>query len=296
MDTKKDYYKVLGLTESATEADIKKAYRKLAMKYHPDRNKDTKGTEEKFKEINEANSVLSDPEKKRNYDTARKFGDGGSDYSGYGDYEFSRDFHDSEEMNELFRQFFGNSDFRQTNRKRSLKANVVISFWESVFGCEREFEINTGSTKRKIKFAIPAGVDEHNIVHVHDEDVDLKATIEITPDPNFSRKGLDVYANLSIPLTLACLGGEMPLSHWEKDYIITIPECIQNGQKLRIGKAGIKKGDKVGDFYLVCSIEIPKKLTKKQKELLMEFQKTEETKPGTWFDSLKGIWNSLRKS
>lgn len=295
----KDYYKILGLTEDASDEDIKKAYRKLASKWHPDKHSSEsakKTAEEEFKLIKEAYETLSDSNKRHSYDFSRKTSNTGS----------SSSFHHShfEDVEDLMKNFFnqrshGNpfSDiFGFSSASRIIaQAEVTLTFWEAIFGCRKTFELNINkSGTRQIKtvsVTLPAGCDNQDSFIVNVDEHQIQLVIHVQEDENFMRDNLDLYSHIDIPFTMAALGGVIKFPHWEGEIEISIPAGVQSGQKIRLPNKGIKKEMFVGDLYLQTNITVPKKLNKKQKELLEEFAKTEKEKENSWFDSLKKAWD-----
>ncbi len=287
MATKRDYYDILGVGKNASIEEIKKAYRKLALEWHPDRNKSPQATE-KFKEINEAYEVLSNPQKRQAYD---QFGHaaftpgGGAEYCGwpfgggfsqthkqgpftytyttYGE-GFPFEGFDFSDPFEIFEQFFGGSSpFRQTSRIP--RYGLTLSFLEAARGCEKELIIE--SKKRKIK--IPAGVDEGSRIKFKD----FYVTIDIRPDKVFQRDGFDVFVNQEIPLKTAILGGIVEVPTIDGSLKLRVRPGTQPGTMVRLAGRGIKKlhGYGRGDQYVRFLVKIPDKLTRKQREILEEF-------------------------
>jgi len=277
MATKRDFYDILGVSKNASKDELKKAYRKLALEWHPDKNKSPEANE-KFKEINEAYEVLSNPQKKQTYD---QFGHaaftqgGGGEYAGgwpftyttYGGesgkgspfegFDFSDPF-------EIFEQFFGGgSPFRQSVRKP--RYGLSLTFQEAVKGVEKEVSIE-GRIK---KIKIPAGVDEGSRIEFND----FYITIDIKPDKTFQREGNDILVNQEIPLMTAILGGIIEVPTIDGDLKLRVRPGTQSGTMVRLAGRGIKRlhGYGHGDQYVRLLVKIPEKLTRKQKEILEEF-------------------------
>jgi DnaJ-class molecular chaperone len=276
MATKRDYYDILGVSKNASKDELKKAYRKLALEWHPDKNKSPEANE-KFKEINEAYEVLSNPQKKQTYD---QFGHaaftpgGGAEYGGgwpftytyttYGGeagqgspfegFDFSDPF-------EIFEQFFGGgSPFRQAARKP--RYGLSLTFQEAVKGVEKEVSID--GRRRKIK--IPAGVDEGSRIEFND----FYITIDIKSDKTFQREGNDILVNQEIPLMTAILGGIIEVPTIDGELKLRVRPGTQSGTMVRLAGRGVKKlhGYGHGDQYVRLLVKIPEKLTREQKEAL----------------------------
>lgn len=273
MATKRDYYDVLGVSKNAAAAELKSAYRKMALQWHPDRNK-SKDAEEKFKEINEAFQVLGDPKKKVQYD---QFGHAAPQQgpSGYGggpfQYTYSgnmNDFGGFGDPFDIFEQFFGGG---MGGRRGPTKPHysLHIPFMKAVTGGEEEVEIEG----RRHKIRIPAGTDTGT--HLRFEHFDV--TFEVTPDPYFKREGANIFVDHPIPFTLAILGGETDVRTLDGKLTLKIRPGTQPGTMVRLTGRGMKnirslrEGDR-GDLYIKIAITMPSKLSRKQKQILEEFE------------------------
>lgn len=281
MATKRDYYDVLGVSKNASADELKKAYRKQALQWHPDRNKSTEASE-KFKEVNEAYEVLGNPQKKQTYDqfghaafdqgggsAGGPFGggqgpftytytsQGGGQGSPFEGFDFSDPF-------DIFEQFFGGgSPFRQTQRKP--RYGLSLTFMEAAQGVEKEVTIE--GKRKKIK--IPAGVDEGSRI----EFSDFYITIDVKPDKIFQRDGSDILINQEISLKMAILGGIIEVPTIDGNLKLRIRPGTQSGTMVRLASKGIKKlrGYGRGNQYVRLLVKIPEKLTRKQKEILEGF-------------------------
>lgn len=291
MTTKRDYYDILGVKKDASKEEIKKAYRKLALEYHPDRNK-AKEAAQKFKEINEAYEILADPKKKEAYDQfghvafdprygggaagAGPFGDQTRTYrqgpftytyttSGRGSHFQGFDFGGFSDPFEIFEQFFGGaSPFSQAQRMP--RYGLTVSFMEAAQGCEKNVVIQ--GKQHKIK--IPPGVDDGSRIRFGD----FYVTIEVKPDQTFKREGADVFVNHQIPLSKAILGGTTNVPTIDGEVKLKIRAGTQPGTMVRLRGRGIKRlrGFGRGDQYVRLQVKIPTKLTRKQKEALKELE------------------------
>jgi molecular chaperone DnaJ len=283
MTTKRDFYEILGVSKSASEVEIKKAYRKLAMQYHPDVNKNDPAASEKFKEVSEAYQILSDPKKKQQYDQfghaafdpASGFGGfrGGQSYSsGPFSYTYSSggnmggfDFGDFGDPFEIFEQFFGGG-FRTAPKKP--RYSLKIAFMDSVKGIEKNI-VHQGK-EHVIK--IPAGVDDGTRIRFNDFDV----TVDVLPDSNFKRDGYDLFIDHNISFPLASIGGNTSIPTIDGDLTIKVRAGTQSGTMVRLRGKGIPyvRGNGRGDEYIRLLVDVPKNLTRDQKRILEEFEMT----------------------
>jgi curved DNA-binding protein len=307
----KDYYSTLGVSKTASQDEIKKAYRKLALKYHPDRTKGDKASEQKFKEINEANEVLSDPEKRSKYDRLgenwnsyqQQGGTGGFDWSQYANmggnsgqtyYKFEGDMGDlfgssgySDFFDMLFGQGFGGSRGRRSGRRtpsirgQDYQAQLEITLEEAYKGSSKVFDLNGQAIKLKIKPGIPNGhtlrLQGKGSPGIEGGQAgDLLLTIKILKDPVFERKGDDLRADLNVELYTAVLGGKAPFKTFKGSVNIDIPKGTQNGKVMRLQKMGMPvygKENSFGDLYLKVNILIPQNLSAKEMKLFEELRK-----------------------
>jgi len=281
MPTKRDYYEILGVDKKATAAEIKAAYRKSALKYHPDRNK-AADAEEKFKEINEAYQVLSDYQKKQAYDQfghaafSQTGGMGSNPFAGgsqagpftytyttgsgganpFSNFDFGDPF-------EIFDSIFGGGFARQAQRARY---SLRIEFMEAVNGVSKEIEVD--GKKHKIK--IPAGADDGTRIRFQDFDI----SIDVKPHPRFKREGYHIFVDEKIPFTLAALGGTKKVKTLDNELNLRIRSGTQSHTLVRLRGEGIKhvNGSGRGDFYVRLITEVPEKLTREQKELMKQLQ------------------------
>jgi DnaJ-class molecular chaperone len=298
MATTTDYYTLLGVSKTATPDEIKKAYRKLALEYHPDRNK-SKDADVKFKEITKAYEVLSNEEKRGMYDqvghTAFEqggagggqgpFGGGFGGQGGqYGPFTYSTngggfdfDFGGSSDPFEIFEQFFGGASPFGRSRARRPAYGATITFMEAAKGAEKEVIID--GKRQKIK--IPAGVDKGSRIRFENYDL----VIDVLPDERFTREGVDVISEKEISFAQAALGGEISVQTVDGDVKIRIPEGTQPSTLVRLNGRGIPhlRGNGRGSHYVRIKVVVPKKLTKRQREFLEVFQKEEGKGKNSWF-------------
>lgn len=308
-----DYYELLGLKKDASEAEIKKAYRKLAMEWHPDRHKGDKTAEDKFKEINKAYETLSDPQKKAVYDQFGESGSnfaggfGGSQTGGFNGFDFGG-FHTNFEGNQgfadIFEAFFSGFGGRSNapRRGRNLEFELKIAFEEAAFGCEKELVISrpqkNGEKKTEtLKVKIPAGVDNDSVVRLSGKGEpginngptgDLYVHIRVAPHKEWTRSNFDVHCVEDVSLLMAVLGGEIKVKTLEEEVKLKIPAGTQPGKVFKLKGYGVKKlhSEEKGDHYVKINIIIPQKLSKKEKKLFEEL--AEES--GLELQKGKGFW------
>ena len=295
-----DYYQVLGVNKNATEEEIKKAYRKLARKYHPDLNPNDKEANKKFQQINEANEVLSDPEKRKKYDQygkdwkhAEEFEKAkqsrqqwaGANTGAEGFSGFSGGF-DEEGFSDFFQSMFGSGGRRRASqakfRGEDYNAELHLSLKDAYKTHQQILKVND----KNIRIIIPAGVENGQIIKLKGHggpginggpNGDLYITFVIADDPNFKRLGNDLYTTVDLDLYTAVLGGEIMIDTMDGKVKLKVKPETQNSTVTRLKEKGFpvyKKEGSFGDLYITYSIKIPTHLTEKQKELFRELQKT----------------------
>jgi curved DNA-binding protein len=294
----KDYYKILGVAKTATNDDIKKAYRKMAVKYHPDKNADNKQAEEKFKEANEANEVLSDTEKRKQYDTLANdwknyqqqggkqgfdgFKQGNRSYGNTHEHGSNNDFSD-DSFADFFSSVFGNgfsgSQTRQRSRKgQDYNAQTQITLEEAFTGTTRQLQLDDTKLEMKLK----PGVANGQVLRLKGkgskgsnggQDGDLYITIHVAEHQIFKRKDDDLYCNISVDLFTAILGGQALITTLRSQLKINIAPETDNGKTLRLKGMGMPRydnGTAQGDLYATINITMPKKLSEKEINLFKE--------------------------
>ena len=293
-----DYYKVLEVDKKATEAEIKKAFRKLARKYHPDINPNDKDAEKKFKEINEANEVLSNTEKRKKYDAygenwqhAGEFEKANQQQRYYNknasQEEFSSYGRDGDDYSDFFESLFGNSN---RNRSRSQQ------FKGTDFNTELQLNLDEVYTTQKktisvngknIRFTIPAGVENGQTIKIsgHGGDGinggpkgDLYITFSIKNHPDFKRDKNNLYTTVTLDLYKAVLGGEITVATFDGKAKLKIAAGTQNGTQVKLKGKGFpvyKDEGHFGDLYITFQIKIPTNLSDKELELFTELSKLE---------------------
>jgi molecular chaperone DnaJ len=283
MPTKRDYYEILGVPKSATEAEIKSAYRKMALKFHPDKNK-AADAEEKFKEINEAYQVLSDAKKRQTYD---QFGHAAFDpASGMGGNPFTGGFQqgpftwtyntsgggnpfegaDFGDPFDIFESFFGGGFGQAARRPRY---SLTIDFMEAVKGTEKKVTID--GKERVIK--VPAGANEGTRIRFDEFDI----TIDVKPDKRFKRDGYDLFVDEDISFTTAALGGTVEVPTTEGKLKLKVRPGTQSHTLVRLRGEGVQhlQGRGQGDLYVRLIVKVPEKLSKDQKQILETYREKE---------------------
>lgn len=365
MVTKRDYYDILGIDRTASEVEIKRAFRNQARKFHPDVNKDP-GADVQFKEINEAYEVLSDPQKRQMYD---RFGHAGQGAAGFGDFGGFAD---------IFETFFGGgtrrSGQRGPQRGADLRYDLTITFEEAVFGTDKELDIpalaicercggkgaepgssaqvcprcqGSGELRRvqqsvfgqfvtvvmceacagegqvmaapctecrgggrvrgskKLDVRIPAGVDRGQQIRLTGEGEigpkggppgDLYVVLDVTDHPLFTRQGYDIYYELPLNVAQAALGTEVEVPLLDGTETLKVPAGTQHGKTFRIRGRGVPhlRSEARGDMYVVTNVEIPSKLSGRQRELFKELAKEMgvEASDDSIFDRAKGMFGA----
>ena len=309
MTKAKDYYEVLGVDKNADDETIKKAYRKLAKKYHPDTNAGNAEAEKKFKEISEAYAVLSDKEKRKEYD---QFGNGDFGYDpdqGYQEFHF-----EGGNMDDIMEELFGHmggmghmgggfgSDrshrssrtsfynngfdtgfeggFAGSSMNNNIETEMTISFDDAVFGCDKLISLQDphSSAPKKLKVHIPAGIASGQTVRLKGKgrtssgDLLIKVTVE--EKIGYDRKGMDIYTTVNIPYEIAALGGEATIPTLYGNVKCKIKEGTQSGCKIRLkgkGVVSMKNSSQYGDQYATVQIQVPRHLSEEAKQKLREY-------------------------
>jgi curved DNA-binding protein len=299
-----DYYEVLGVKKDCSAQDIKKAYRKLAMKYHPDRNKGDKEAEEKFKKISEAYAVLSDDEKRKQYDTFGASGfqqrysqedifrgfDLGDILKEFGLGGMGGGFRASSGQGSPFETFFFQSGGpggphtyqQQPVRGSDLNYELAVSLHDILHGSDKTISLRKDGKTENVNVKVPKGIKAGQKLRLAGKGSpsphggppgDLFLIIKEQPHPVFTREGNDLVAEQKIPFTQACLGSEISVKSLDdREIKVKVPAGIQPQAKLRIKGHGLPSGPKGGrgDIYVKILVDIPKKLSKEQKKLIQE--------------------------
>ena len=306
----RDYYKILGVDRKATEADIKSAFRKLALQYHPDRNPDNKQAEDKFKEINEAYEVLSDPEKRARYDQLGESYSTWQQHGGAGNFNWNDwmraagsqgaaggvrledlgDMLSGSGFSDFFQAIFGgmgdaarqgHGPAARRSRPANYEQKVQITLAEAYRGAERTVMVED----RRLQMKIPAGARTGTKLRMSGagptgadgKSADLYLNIEVLPDSRFERQGDDLYTEAPIDLYTAVLGGETRVQTMEGAVVLTIPAGTQPGQSFRLtgrGMPRLRAPSEKGDLYARVKVQIPRSLTPEQRQLFEQLART----------------------
>lgn len=302
MASKRDYYEILGVSKNASDDEIKKAYRKLAVKYHPDKNPGNKEAEAKFKEINEAHDVLSDKQKRARYDQfghagvggaggnpfaggANPFGGGNFNFNGQ---TFNFDFGGGG-LDDILGNIFGfGGGARRPRRGADYQTSLTLTFEEAIFGTTKKVSISG----EELKIKVPAGIDDGMSIRIRGkggpapegstEKGDLYVRVRVKPHKHLTREGTIILSEERINMVDAALGCEIEVETVDGKITMKVPAGTQSGTPFKLSGHGVPfraDGDR-GPHIVTVIVETPKNLSRKQKELLEEFKKSK--KRGFW--------------
>ena len=295
-----DYYQTLGIPKNAPDKDIKNAYRKLARKYHPDLNPNDAGANKKFQQLNEANEVLSDPEKRKKYDQYGENWQRGEEYAQYerqqqqnrqqraytgGQRQWAGDF-GGDDFSDFFQSMFGQggrspgSNRQSKYRGQDFNAELKLTLKEVAETRKQTITVNG----KNLRITIPAGVENGQTIKIAGHGGpgansgpagDLFIAFSIANDTNFKRDGNDLYSTVKLDLYTAVLGGDVTIDTLNGKVKIKVKSETQNGTKVKLKGKGMpvyKKENEFGDLYITYDIQIPVNLTDRQKKLFEELK------------------------
>ncbi|WAC39408.1 J domain-containing protein [Pedobacter sp. SL55] len=291
-----DFYKLLEIDRSASTGDIKKAYRKLARKYHPDLNPNNKEAEKKFKEINEANAVLSDPEKRKKYD------EHGNNWQHAEEFEKARQQQSQNQQKRKTSQSFAGEDFsdffgsmfggsqgqarQSVFRGQDLKAELHLELADVYKSQKQTLTVNG----KNIRLSFPAGIENRQVIKVTGHgspgvnggpNGDLFITFSINNHTKFKRDGKNLYANVDLDLYTALLGGEVTVNTFDGKVKLKVPRETQSGTKVKLKGKGFpvyKKENEFGDLFITYQVKLPTNLTGKEIELFTTLKRMKNEK------------------
>jgi len=304
-----DYYQTLGIDKTASQDDIKKAYRKLARKYHPDLNPNDKEANKRFQQINEANEALSDPEKRKKYDEygehwknaeqfeqakraqaqqQQQYQSSGNPFGGSTSGSYTAEDFGGSDFSEFFENMFGKGTGRQGGSQVKYKgqdyqAELQLELMDAYKTHKQTLTVNG----KNLRITIPAGIADGQVIKLSGQggpgrnggpNGDLYITFNIAAHPVFKRLNDDVYLNKEIDLYTAVLGGDVTVNTMDGVVKLKVAPGTQNGAKVRLKGKGFpvyKKDDHFGNLFVTYTVKIPTSLTEKQQELFKELQKLE---------------------
>jgi DnaJ-class molecular chaperone len=283
-----DYYSTLGVPHNAGDKEIRSAYRRMARRHHPDVNRNNPEAEARFKEINEAHEVLSDPEKRRLYDRfghnwrqAQQSGDPMGRAGGPGGFEFPQDPRGGFDLEDIMGRFFGGAGQTTRTRPREtvLEQPVELTLEEAFTGATRTIQITRPGVARSIRaeVTVPPGVADGARVRVSPGGQAVVLLISVRPHPRFQRRGADLDTEVTVALVDAMLGGEVVVPTLMGRVALTLPPGTQNGRTFRLGGQGMPhlRGPKArGDLHVTVKVKLPADLTEHEVRLVRDLKES----------------------
>lgn len=289
-----DYYKILGIEKNATAEEIKNAYRKLARKHHPDLNPDDKQANKKFQELNEANEVLSDPEKRKKYDQYGKDWKHGEEFEKANQQQKARSSRqqynfgggEADNFSDFFSSMFGDGNAGERAQRKFRGQDYNTELQISLTDAYKTHQQTLSVNGKNIRITIPAGVENGQVIKLKGHGApgvnggpngDLYITFSLVNNTQFKRAENDLHSTLEIDLYTAVLGGEVTMDTMDGKVKLKVKPGTQNGSKMKLKGKGFpvyKKEDESGDMIVTFNIKIPTGLTEKQKELFTELSKS----------------------
>lgn len=293
-----DYYRVLGVAEDASQAEITKAYRKLAREFHPDKNPGDSAAEDRFKEISAAYDVVGDEKTRAEYDQVRRLGPMAGGFGGAGQGGFDFNMSDVGDIGDILGSMFGgggggglfgagNPRGPRQMRGRDQEARLRISFDEAVRGTTTTLSLSDQSGKRSMKVRIPAGVDSGQRIRLRGKGGpgsppgDLYVIVEVDDHHLFGRDGDRLTIDVPITFAEAALGADIEVPTYSGETVkVRIPAATQTGRTLRVRGAGAPtSGDAAGDLLVTVSVAVPQKLSSKERSALEAFAELSDESP-----------------